>query len=73
MRTWPGLSLGKSIKSDFDVTVEFKELKIESFQQGWGIGFDLQAELDDKTKSSVAIGIHADKEGEAFCQSTIVT
>ncbi len=69
--TWPGLSLGKSIEGDFEVTVDFKELKTESFQEGWGIGFDLQAELDDQTGSSVAIGVHANKEGKLFAKAQL--
>ena len=61
----------KKITGDFDVEVDFNDLKFESFENGWGLGFDLQAEIDDVVKSSVAIGVQGDKSKNIFAKASL--
>ena len=69
---WPGITRLEKITGDFDVTVDFNDLKFESLEKGWGSGFSLQAELDDAVKSSVAIGIHGDKDKKIFAKASLI-
>ena len=68
---WPGFSFPNPVEGDFDATINFSELNLGAIEEGWGLGFDLEVEMDDPTQTIVAIGIQGDKKGKQFAKSLL--
>ena len=52
-------------ESDFDVSIDFAELKIAKAKD-WGCNFDLQVNFEDAEKSAITVGIRRDKAKDLF-------
>ena len=62
---WPTVKLPMQSESDFDVSIDFAELKIAKAKD-WGCNFDLQVNFEDAEKSAITVGIRRDKAKDLF-------
>ena len=65
---WPGFVYANPIAGDFDASIDFSELQLGSLEEGWGLGFDLEVELNDSAKTIIGIGVQGDKSATQFAK-----
>ena len=62
---WPSVSKAVSSNRDFDVSVDFADLRISNVT-GWGCGLDLGVNFEDAENSAITVGIRRDKDNKLF-------
>ncbi|MEM9643633.1 MAG: DUF1583 domain-containing protein, partial [Planctomycetota bacterium] len=61
--TLPGLARRQRIEGDFEITVEYSDLKMTPVQKGWGLSMGLGIYLADDHKSKVTNMLTLNKDG----------
>ena len=64
-KKWPTLTLASSTSKDFDVSLDFADLKIVGTKE-WGCKLDLRVKFNDAEKSAITIGIRRDKKKSIY-------
>ena len=64
-KKWPTLTLASSTSKDFDVSLDFADLKIVGTKE-WGCNLDLRVKFNDAEKSAITIGIRRDKKKSIY-------
>ena len=62
---WPSVATEVNSANDFDLSVDFADLKIDKVT-GWGCNLDLQIDFDDVEKSAITVGVRRDKDNDLF-------
>ena len=64
----PTLKLPIKTENDFDVSIDFTDLKIVK-AKGWGCYFELRASFNDAENSAISVSMRRDKENDLFVQA----
>jgi hypothetical protein len=67
---WPGIVLRQPISGDFDVTLDFQQLKLSKVNEGWGNGLSLKI-IFEAPERWAEVGVYLDGNGQQQLRSTL--